>query len=670
MSSTEFEAARRRVAELRPQIERHNRLYFEEAAPEISDREYDALYRELKDLEEAYPELGVGESPTRKVGAKPLEAFKAVRHLVPMQSLDNTYAESEMVEFYRRLERLAPGEDLTLTVEPKVDGVAIALLYENGRFARAATRGDGVMGDEVTANVRTIESLPERLSGDFPAQVEVRGEVFLPKRVFARLNEERDEQGLPAFANPRNAAAGSLKQLDARLVAKRGLAVVCYGYGALNGEKLPATQRELVAALVRWGLPTAGWIREAGTVDEAIKAIRELDGERHGFEFETDGAVLKINRLALREQLGSTAKAPRWAIAYKYEPERAETRLREITVQVGRTGVLTPVAELEPVFVSGSTVSRATLHNEEEIARKDIRIGDRVIIEKAGEVIPAVVEVRKDLRDGSEQVFRMPEVCPSCGNDVAREAGQVAVRCVNPSCEAQLRRRLGHFAARGALDIEGLGEAMVGQLVATGMVHDMADIYSLRAEDLLGLERMAEKSVANLLAAIDGSRRQPWWRLLFGLGIPHVGASSARVLADRFETMDALAGASIEELQAIEDVGEVMARSIYEWFRHPPVLALLEKLRGCGVNFGEFDERKTLSRKLSGTTWVLTGALSAPRDEVAEVIRSHGGTVSGSVSKKTTYVLAGEEAGSKLDKARKLGIKILDEREFKEMVGA
>lgn len=657
-----------RILQLRQQIEHHNRLYYGGLTPEVSDQEFDALLRELRALEDAHPALATDDSPTRRVGGAPLEGFEAVRHFVPMQSLDNTYAEGEVADFVRRIQKLLPGGEISLTVEPKVDGVALSLLYENGLLVRAATRGDGVTGDNVLENIRTIRAIPLRLNGDAPARIEIRGEVYLPKAQFARINEERDEQGLPAFANPRNAAAGSLKQLDARLTARRGLQALFYGFGAFDGA-VPSTQRAFVDQLRDWGLPVPDRMWSVATVEEALAALRELDAVRHGFAYETDGAVLKVDRLAQRDQLGSTSKAPRWAIAYKYQPERAVTRLHAITVQVGRTGVLTPVAELDPVFVSGSTVSRATLHNEEEIHRKDIRIGDHVVIEKAGEVIPAVVEVVRERRDGSEQIFAMPEHCPSCQGPVSREEGLVAFRCANPSCGAQLRRRLEHFASRGAMDIEGLGESVVGQLVGAALVQDLAQIYDLTADRLLGLERMGEKSAANLLAGIAASRDRPLWRLLFGLGIVHVGATAARKLAERFRTMDALAAASEEDLKATEDVGDIMAASIRQWFENPSARELLEKLRAAGLNFGERDEQPAVgSDRLKGTIWVLTGTLSVPRDVAAARIRQAGGTVSGSVSKKTTYVLAGEEAGSKLDKAHALGVRILSEEDFERLL--
>jgi DNA ligase (NAD+) len=661
-----------RIADLRRQIAHHDRLYYEQAKPEISDREYDALYRELVDLERAHPELLTPESPTQKVGGRPQGAFAQVRHLVPMQSLDNTYSAEEIGDFVERLQRLLPGEEIPFTIEPKVDGVAICLLYEKGRLVRAATRGDGTTGDEVTRNIRTIGVIPAKLYGKVPDVLEVRGEVYLPKETFARINAERDEQGLPIFANPRNSAAGTLKQLDPNIVAERKLSAVFYGYGAVEpASALPERMEEFFSQLKAWGLPVnpRHWL--ACDASGVMAAITELGAIRRNFPFETDGAVIKADRIEQHARLGSTSKAPRWAIAYKYEPEQARTRLLDITVQVGRSGVLTPVAELEPVFVAGSTVSRATLHNEEEIARKDLRIGDWVLVEKAGDVIPAVVKVLTEERDGSEKEFKMPTHCPVCGSRVSRAEGEVAVRCTNPGCAAQARRRIEYFAGRTAMDIEGLGEAMVTQLCDAGLVNDVADLYTLTAEQMLPLERMGEKSVSNLLEAISASRNQPLWRLLAALGIPHVGVTVARTLAASFGTLDRLAAASEEELVAVEEIGPIMATAIHGWFRDPSVITLVEKLRTAGLNFGERDPKGSAPAAdgpLKGTTWVLTGTLSIPREEAAELIRTKGGKVSGSVSAKTTYLLAGEEAGSKLEKAQKLGVKVLNEVEFRKMV--
>ena len=659
-----------RARELRRQIAHHDRLYYEEAAPQITDREYDALLRELRDLEDAHPDLRTPDSPTQRVAGKPLEGFQQVRHRVPMQSLDNTYSLEEADDFMARVERLLPGIKLRWTIEPKVDGVAISLTYRAGLLELAATRGDGTMGDDVTQNVRTIRSIPLRLEGDVPDLIEIRGEVYLPKKKFAALNTEREEEGEALFANPRNAAAGSLKLLDSTIVAKRGLGAVFYGLGAVEGGKSPQTQTELLAWLKKIGLPVVPKFWEADDEAGVRQAIAALEKIRHDFAFETDGAVIKLDEFKRREQAGSTSKAPRWAMAYKYEAERARTRLNGIVVQVGRMGTLTPVAELEPVPIAGSRVARATLHNEEEIARKDIRIGDWVFVEKAGEVIPAVVGVDLKARTGKEKQFKMPDKCPSCASKVFRDPELTAVRCVNPDCPAQIRRRLEHFGARGAMDVEGFGEAMVDQLVSAGLVQKLPDIYALEADQVAALERMGEKSTANLLGAIEGSKGQPLWRLLFGLGIMHVGASVARKLADKFHTLERIAAASVEELESTEDIGRIVAEEIHDFFRLPHNKKLVESLRKHGLNFGEHDKRSApASQELAGETWVITGTLSRPRDEIAELIRRRGGNVSGSVSKKTSYVLAGEEAGGKLDKAKSLGVPVVDEKQFRSRLG-
>jgi DNA ligase (NAD+) len=652
-----------RVRELRREIAHHDRLYYDKAAPEITDREYDGLLRELRDLEDAHPELRTPDSPTQRVAGRPLEGFQQVRHRVPMQSLDNTYSLEEADQFMARVEKLLPGIPLRWTIEPKVDGVALSLTYRDGLLELAATRGDGTTGDDVTQNIRTIRAIPLKLEGDAPDLLEVRGEVYLPKKKFAALNEEREKEGETLFANPRNAAAGSLKLLDSSVVARRGLSAVFYGLGAIEGGKAPVSQAGLLIWLKKIGLPVVPKFWEATDEAGVRRAIAALEKVRHDFAFETDGAVIKLDEFRRREQAGSTSKAPRWAMAFKYEAERARTRLNDITLQVGRTGTLTPVAELEPVQIAGSRVARATLHNEEEIARKDIRIGDWVFVEKAGEVIPAVVGVDLKARTGKEKKFKMPEKCPSCGSKVFRDPEFTAVRCINPDCPAQIRRRLEHFAARGAMDIEGLGEAMVDQLVTAGLVNALPDIYALSPEEVSALERMGEKSTANLLSAIEGSKKQPLWRLLFGLGIMHVGAALARKLAEKYHTLDKIAAAPVEDLESTEDVGTIVAQAIHDFFRLPHNKKLVELLRGHGLNFGERDERAApASQELSGETWVITGTLSRPRDEIAELIRRHGGAVSGSVSKKTSYVLAGEEAGSKLDKAKSLGVPVVDEK--------
>jgi DNA ligase (NAD+) len=667
MPTTGDATATKRIRDLRAQIDHHTRLYYQHNAPEISDRAFDSLLRELQDLEREHPALADSSSPTQRIGGTPLEEFAPAKHLVPMQSLDNTYSPDELREFIARIRKLAEGRSSPFTIEPKVDGVAISLLYEGGLLVRAATRGDGTTGDDVTQNVRTISGIPHKLHGHPPAQVEVRGEIYLPKTVFATLNAERDEEGLPPFANPRNAAAGSLKQLNPAITASRKLAGVFYGTGAWQGDQ-PTTGRDMFAALAAWGLPVSEKILHAEDEQSVIAAVNTLGDIRHGFAYETDGAVVKLDNLALRREFGSTAKAPRWAIAYKYEPERAQTILLDITIQVGRTGTLTPVAELQPVLVSGSTVSRATLHNEEEIQRKDIRIGDTVLIEKAGEVIPAVVEVKKDLRSGNERIFHMPAHCPSCAAPVHKDG--VAWKCTNPICPAQVRRRIEHFASKPAMNIDGLGEALVNQLVEANLLRGIADIYHLGKAPLLALERMGEKSATNLLAAIDASRSQPLWRLLNGLGIPHIGVTSARDLASRFHTLDNLQAADIPTLLAIHSIGETMAQAIHAWFHHQSNLDLLASLRAAGLNFGASDEAPpTSDQRLAGTTWVLTGTLSLSREEASETIRRLGGKVTGSVSKKTTHLLAGEDAGSKLDKARELLIPVLSESDFHTLTG-
>ena len=662
---TEGDAAKR-IESLRRDIIEHNRRYYEEAAPTITDRQYDQLYRELVELEKKFPQFARADSPTRRVGGQPLKQFAQVVHRVPMLSLDNTYSVEELTEFYRRITRLLPNEKIPVVIEPKVDGVAVSVLYENGEIRYAATRGDGAVGDDITQNVLTIRSVPRRLKGNAPAILEVRGEVFMDKRGFKKLNADRAEQGLPAFANPRNAAAGSLKQLDPALVASRPLGIIFYGTGALDGVKLEK-HSALFPLLKKFGLPHSERIWDASSADEIVSAIQKLDKIRHDFRYQTDGAVVKVDSFAQRDRLGFTAKSPRWAIAFKYEAERVETKLRDILIQVGRTGVLTPVAALDPVLVSGSTVARATLHNEEEIARKDVRIGDTITIEKAGEVIPAVVEVRKDLRTGTEKKFRMPRNCPECGSAVVKDSEQVAVRCVNAKCPAQVRRRIEHFASRGAMDIEGLGEIMVTQLVKAELVRDIGDIYLLDAAKLSRIERTGEKSIRNLLDAIERSKTRPLWRLIQGLGILHVGETSSRELADHFQSIDALMNASADELQRISDVGEVVGASIYQFFREPHNRDLIARLKNAGVK-PTVEWRKKSDSAIAGTTWVITGTLSQPRDQIAEIIIERGGKVSGSVGKKTNYLLAGEEAGSKLEKAKKLGVKILDEREFRRLM--
>ncbi len=664
------EDVRDRLRRLRAEIERHNHLYYVDAAPAISDRDYDRLYRDLLDLEAAHPELQSPDSPTRRVGGEPLAAFASVRHRAPMMSLDNTYAPAEVTAFHERVRRLLPDTPFSYLVEPKIDGVAVSLRYERGRLVRGSTRGDGVTGDDITANLRTIRSLPLTLRGPRPppAVLEARGEVVMPRAAFAALNREREEAGEEPFANPRNAAAGSLKLLDPRQVARRPLDVILYGAGDLEGIAV-ATQADLLDALRAAGFKTPPRVWACAALAEVFQALDELRTARRAFPFETDGGVIKVNQRAFYERLGATAKSPRWAIAYKYEPERAETTLRAITVQVGRTGVLTPVAELEPVLLAGSTIERATLHNADDVARKDIRVGDRVILQKAGEVIPEVVGVRREARTGRERAFEMPAACPACGGPVGRRAGQVAWRCDNLQCPAQAKRWVRHFAARGAMDIEGLGDALVDQLVDRGLVRDPADLYRLDAAQVEALDRMAAVSARNLIAGIAASKRRELWRLLFALGIPEVGARTAQVLEGRYASLDELMQASPDALLTVPNLGPVSAASVHAFFRSPRAGDLIRRLRSAGVNLNRFPGATPAGGPLAGKVFVLTGALAGfTREQADSAIRAQGGTVSSSVSKKTFAVVAGGDPGSKLDKARALGVRVLDEAAFKALL--
>jgi DNA ligase (NAD+) len=692
--------AQARHAELADQIRRHDHAYYVLAQPTVTDREYDHLYRELLDLEKASPSLATPDSPSQRVGGQPLSQFAPVRHAVPMMSLDNTYSHEELGEFVGRVQKLLPGEPLEWTVEPKIDGVAVNLRYENGAFAVGATRGDGSTGDDITANLKTIRSLPLRLHGPTGGRgagedtdlflprmrprpavsgtalpvLEVRGEVFMTRAGFERLNRERETAGEEPFANPRNATAGSLKQLDPRVVVQRPLDLVLYGVGRVESEvglsPVPETQAQLLAWLRSLGFRTPDRIWVCRSTKELSEAIAELDHVRRDFGYETDGAVIKLNAIGLRERLGATAKAPRWAIAYKYAPEQAETRLKAITVQVGRTGVLTPVAELEPVSLAGSTISRATLHNEDHLRGKDIRVGDTVIIEKAGEVIPAVVGVVLLKRTGTESAFEFPKTCPECGSGASREAGaggsSAAWRCLNPDCPAQVRGRIEHWCARGAMDIEGAGEVLVAQLVRSGLVLNVADLYRLKQPEVAALERMGERSAKNLLDAIAASKQRDLWRLLFGLGILHVGAGVAKSLGRAFASLDDLFAATAARLTQIEEVGEVIARGLVRWYEDPRNRTLVERLRAAGLNLrSELYRPAATLGPFAGLTFVLTGTLpSLTREEAQARIEARGGRVSGSVSRKTDFVVAGADAGAKLEKAQRLDVPVIDEAEL------
>ncbi|MGV3774193.1 MAG: NAD-dependent DNA ligase LigA [Verrucomicrobiales bacterium] len=670
---------RQRHAALATEIRRHDAAYYLEASPTISDQEYDRLYRQLIDLEKDHPELVNPESPTQRVGGAPITAFKPVTHLLPMLSLENTYSQEEVLDFVERNRRLVPTDELEWIVEPKVDGVAINLRYQNGEFVLGATRGDGSTGDDITENLKTIRNLPRKLNpmaggAPIPETLEVRGEVFMTRAGFLKLNQERIAVGEEPFANARNSAAGSLKQLDSRLVAKRPLAVTLYGLGYVDKTWAShfKTHGQLLAWLNAIGFTTPEKTWHCKSVEEMFAAIDELAVLRQKFTYETDGAVIKLNSFKQRERAGYNSRAPRWAMAYKYAAEQAETKLKSITIQVGRTGALTPVAELEPVFLAGSTISRATLHNEDELRRKDIRIGDTVTIEKAGEVIPAVVGVVLTRRTGSERIFDFPKTCPECGGPVNRGAGgtgeQNAVwRCVNPDCPAQVKGRIEHFCSRGAMDIEGGGEVMANQLVKHSLVKDVADLYSLTLDQLLTLERVGKKSAQNFLDSIQASKSRDLWRLLFGLGILHVGAGVAKKLVRGFANLDEIRTAPVERLTATEDIGDVIAQSLRLWFDNERNNQLIERLRAAGLNFNSPVRVNDASQPFAGKTFVLTGTLpTLSREQATEMIEQAGGKVSGSVSKKTSYLLAGEDAGSKLEKARSLGVGILSEADFRE----
>ncbi len=719
MAKDEAQAAKR-IAQLRNEIKEHDRRYYEEAAPTISDREYDRLYKELVDLEAKFPDLVTPDSPTQRVSGRPLQAFAQIQHRVPMLSLDNTYSEDEVANFYKRITRLLPDEKVPVVIEPKVDGVAVSVMYENGRLKYAATRGDGSVGDDITQNIKTIRSVPQQLRGSAPKVFEMRGEAYLDKDGFKKLNKEREAAGLPLFANPRNAAAGSLKHLNPKVAAQRPLGMVFYGTGATEGADVDLHSK-IFPLFKKLGLPTHEdwWL--ADSVEKILNAIRDLDEIRHDFPYETDGAVIKVDALEQRERLGFTAKSPRWAIAYKYAAERVETKLLDIKVQVGRTGILTPVAVLEPVLVSGSTVSRATLHNEDEIKRKDIRIGDTVVIEKAGEVIPAVVEVVKSKRPRNAKPFdflkHIHGKCPVCGGPVKRDPQFVAWRCENLQCPAQTTRRVEFFAARGALDIESVGGIVADKLVERGLVREPLDLFELKVEQLgklnLGTEEnpriFGEKNATKAIQAIERARTFPLSRWLYALAIPDVGKTTAADLARFHQTIEDVASSKLlrnvlayREIKGdkeatkeiaerlikssfaqrskskidknagiVTEVGPVVAKSVLDFFASAAGKKILQRMKQLGIRpkSEKVSAKKMAELPLAGKTFVLTGTLpSMTREEASAKIEALGGHVSGSVSKKTDYVLAGTEAGSKLEKAKELGVRVIDEPQFRKMV--
>jgi DNA ligase (NAD+) len=657
----------RRVEELEREIRRHDELYYRRATPEISDREYDLLKEELARLTQQHPDLAPQQSVLDLIGDDRAEGFETVRHIQPMQSLDNTYSREELFEFDQRLRRLLPGEKLVYTVEPKLDGVAVSLVYQNGQLIRAVTRGNGTEGDTITRNLLTIGQVPQRLLGTaWPDLIEIRGEVFMTFQEFARINEEREESGEPLYANPRNLAAGTLKLLDSKMVERRKLQIVLYGVGACPDGWFQS-QYAVVDQFREWGLPVNEDIFRVSSIEQAWKAIEELGNKRHVRGYPTDGAVVKLDSHKQQQEVGSTAKAPRWAIAYKYEPERAETLLEKIVIQVGRTGVLTPVAHLTPVQLGGSTVARATLHNEDEIARKDIREQDWVLVEKAGEIIPAVLGVNVSKRTADSQPYQFPRICPSCGNHAVRLPEEVVWRCMNSSCPPQVRRRIYHYASRQAMDIEGLGSATVDQIVSKGWVHGIGDLYDLTVERLETLDKFARKSAENLMQALEESKSRELWRLIHGLGIQHIGATSAKDLARYFRSMDRLGSASLEELKQVNGVGDKVAQSIVSFFTDPPNQLLLDRLKAVGLRWQ--DESAEGSTEWAGLTFVLTGSLAQmTRDEAKHQIELRGGKVSASVSKKTHYVIVGDEPGSKYEKAVSLGVPVLDEQAFLKLL--
>ena len=660
--------AEARVRWLRDEIRRHEHLYHVLNRPQIADGEFDALERELRELEARFPELVSPDSPTQRVGEKPSEEFPTFVHRVPMLSLDNTYSEEELREFEERIFRAVGRREIAYVTELKVDGLSMALHYERGRLARAVTRGDGVRGDEVTPNARAIRAIPLVLRGErAPDELEVRGEVYLPRSRFEAINREREEAEEEPFANPRNAAAGTMKSLDARVVAERGLNVFLYQIAHLRGPEV-SSQWEALERLREWGLRTNPASRRCRGLGAVLGFCAEWREKRGSLEYGIDGVVVKVDDFALQRELGFTTKFPRWAIAYKYPAVQAATVVRAIEVQVGRTGKLTPVAILDPVLLAGSTVSRATLHNEEEVARKAVRVGDTVLIEKGGEVIPKVVRVLEERRPPGTEPWRPPERCPACGTQALRAEGEVDRRCPNSSCPAQIEERLKHFARREAMDIEGLGDALVHQLVDKGLVRDFADLYRLRISDLVDLERMAEKSASNLLAQIERSKSRELRRLLFGLGIRFVGERAALLLARHFRGLGALAAASVEEIDDLYEIGPAVAQSVHDWFRDPANRRLVARLVKAGLRT-EAGEAAAGSTAFQGMQFVLTGTLdSMTRDEAKAAIEERGGRVTSSVSKKTAVVVAGREPGSKLERARQLGVRCVDEAGFREML--
>ncbi len=666
------------VARLRDLIRYHDHLYYVLDRPEISDAEYDRLYREMVDLEAAHPELVTPDSPTQRVGGEPLPGFRQVVHRSPVLSLEDVFNLGELRDFTDRVARLLPGEPVEYVAEPKIDGLTVILTYRDGTLVQGATRGDGAVGEDITANLRTIRSVPLRLrsaagAGDAPTLLEARGEVFLPFNAFAELNRERAERGEPLFANPRNAAAGSLRQLDPRVAAGRPLETYFYHLRAVAGvPSAPASQVAALGLLAGFGL-RVNQLRWVCRTDEELEAaVEEFSRLRGELPYATDGMVIKVNSLDQQERLGARSKSPRWAVALKYEAEEAVSKILDIELTVGRTGAITPTAVLEPVRLAGTTVSRAGLHNEDYIREKDARVGDRVVVRKAGEIIPEVVRVLAEERTGAEAPYEFPRRCPACGEPAHRLPDEAAVRCLNDACPARAREAILHFGSRPALDIDGLGEAVVDALLENKLIQDAGDLYVLRAEEVAALPRMGEKSAANLLAAIERGKERPLDKLIFALGIRHVGARVARLLADHFGGVKRLAAAAPEEMAAVPEVGPKIAESVRLFFQEEGNRRLLQKLKEAGVRMEAAhapQQGEPAGAPLAGLTFVLTGTLSKPRSQVQEAIEAAGGKVSSSVSKKTAYVVAGDDAGSKLENARRLGVAVLDEAGLERLLG-
>ena len=664
----------KQIERLREEIRGHDYLYYVLNQPKISDQQYDKLFAELKVLEEANPQFITGDSPTQRVSERPLEGFTNVRHAVPMLSMDNTYNADELRAFDERVtKQLAPagdkqGKDYDYVVELKIDGVAISLRYEDGILVTAATRGDGEVGDDVTANVRTIKAVPLTLLGrdTIPAVLEVRGEVYMPTSAFVELNKLRAEAGEPAFANPRNAAAGSLKLLDAKITAARNLSFFAYATGEIS-EPLADNHYQTLQRFKKLGLPVNPNIKKAKDINEVIDICLASSEKRLKLDYLIDGMVIKINRFEQREILGATGRAPRWCISYKFAAEQAETIVESIDVQVGKSGILTPVANLRPVQLSGTTVKRASLHNFDELNRLGVRCGDTVVVEKAGEIIPQVIEVKKELRPAGTKPFKVPQECPNCGSAVAKDEDGVYIRCLNPDCLGQLKESLKYFAGRGQMDIENLGTALIEQLVEAGLVKNFADLYKLQKTELAELERMAEKSADNVIRAIEVSKTRPLWRFVTAMGIRHIGGQSAQILAEYFGSLDGLMSAGQQELAEIDQIGPTMAESVYEYFHDMRNQAVIEQLLAAGI--APRQPRAQRSSKLAGKTIVVTGTLeNFTRQQIEQAIRQAGAKPSGSVSEKTDFVLAGENPGSKLNKARELGVEVINEKQFMELL--